>query len=87
LALEPDNAEANLLLGKILVKQNKAAEAIKPLEKAVGLDPEDPIKHLQLARAYRQIGRQPEADREFAEIKRLNAKRLNDDRTRLPQQP
>jgi len=84
LALEPDSAEANALLGKILVKQGKAAEAVKPLEAAVAKDPEDGEKRYQLARVYLQLGRREEAAREFTESQRLKAKRLQQDRERIP---
>lgn len=84
LQLEPQSAEANLLLGKILVKQGRVAEAVIPFEKAVASDPNDSLKHWQLARAYRQLGRQKEADREFAEVQRLKSTQLKSDRERTP---
>src|SRR5438552_3237251 len=84
LALEPDSAEANALLGKILVKQGKAAEAVKPLEAAVAKDPEDGEKRYQLARVYLQLGLREEAAREFAESQRLKARQLQRDRERIP---
>ena len=84
LKLEPQSSEANLLLGKILVKQGRVAEAVGPFEKAVASDPNDPLKHWQLARAYRQLGRQKDADREFAEVQRLKSTQLKSDRERAP---
>lgn len=84
LQLEPQSAEANLLLGKILVKQGRVAEAVAPFERAVTSDPNDSLKHWQLARAYRQLGRQKDADREFAEVQRLKSTQLKSDRERTP---
>jgi tetratricopeptide (TPR) repeat protein len=71
LKLEPQSPEANGLLGKILLKQNRPADALAPLETAVKKDPGDPEKRYQLARAYQQLGRREDAAREFAEVQRL----------------
>jgi len=83
LKLEAESAEANALLGKILIKRNRPAEAIGPLEKAVKTDPADPGKHYLLARAYRQLGRREESSREFAEAERLKGEELKRDRARI----
>jgi tetratricopeptide (TPR) repeat protein len=85
LKLMPETPESNALLSKILIKQNRGAEALLPLEKAVAADPTDPTKRYSLARLYRQLGRQKDADREFAEVQRLKAEQLKKDRARTPQ--
>ncbi len=84
LRLEPDSAEANTLLGKILVKQGKPSEALSPLEAAVARDPADPDKRYLLARVYQQLGRREDAAREFAEVQKLKARQLSKDRERTP---
>lgn len=84
LALQPDSAEANALMGKLLVKQGNTREGVKYLEAAVTKDPEDSEKKYLLARTYQQLGRSEEAKRQFSEIQRLKAKRLEKDRARLP---
>jgi len=84
LKLTPNAAEANALLGKILVKQNKPGEAVQPLESAVKQDAKDPEKRYLLARLYQQLGRREEAAREFAEVQRLKAAKLEKDRERTP---
>ncbi len=84
LQLTPNAAEANALLGKILVKQNKPAEAVPPLERAVKQDATDPEKRYLLARAYQQLGRREEAAREFAEVQKLKAAKLKKDRENTP---
>jgi tetratricopeptide (TPR) repeat protein len=84
LKLTPNAAEANALLGKILVKQNKPAEAVQPLESAVQQDASDPEKRYLLARVYQQLGRREEAAREFAEVQKLKAARLKKDREKTP---
>ena len=84
LMLEPQSAEGNTLLGKILIKQGKSAEALLPLQKAVEQDPQDPDKRFMLARVYQQIGRDEEAAREFTEVQRLKVEKLKTDRARTP---
>ncbi|MDQ3255005.1 MAG: tetratricopeptide repeat protein, partial [Acidobacteriota bacterium] len=86
LKLEPQSPEANALLGKILVKQGKSAEALQPLESAVRQDPTDPDKRYLLARVYQTLGRRQDATREFAEVQRLKARQLETDRVRTPKQ-
>ncbi|MBA3438340.1 MAG: tetratricopeptide repeat protein [Pyrinomonadaceae bacterium] len=84
LKLESQSPEANALLGKILVKQGKATEALIPLEAATAKDPADPEKRFLLARVYQQLGRRMDAAREFAEVQRLKALQLKNDRARTP---
>ncbi len=84
LKLEPQSPEANALLGKILMKQGKSAEALQPLESAVLKDPTDPDKRYLLARVYQTLGRRQDATREFAEVQRLKARQLETDRARTP---
>ena len=84
LTLEPQSAEANALVGKILIRQGKRAEALVPLQKAVENAPLDPEKRYQLARLYQQLGRRQEAEREFAEVQRLKSEQLKTDRARTP---
>ncbi len=84
LKADPQLPEANALLGKLLVRQNKPAEALKPLELAVTKDATDPEKRYLLARVYQQLGRKAEAAREFAEVQRLKAEKLKQDRANTP---
>jgi Flp pilus assembly protein TadD len=84
LSLEPESAEGNTLLGKILVKEGRVLEALKPLELAVKKDPSDDEKRYQLGRAYQRLGRREDAAREFAESRRLRAEKLRKDRERIP---
>ena len=84
LKIQSESPEANALLGKLLVKQNKPAEALRPLEYAVKNDPKDPDKRYLLARVYQQMGRREDAAREFAEVQRLKDEQLKGDRARTP---
>jgi tetratricopeptide (TPR) repeat protein len=82
--LVPDSPGANALLGKILFKRGKAAEALVPLEYAVAKNPGDSDWRYLLARIYQQLGRSEDAKREFAEVQKLRAKQLEQDRARTP---
>jgi Tfp pilus assembly protein PilF len=84
LQLDPQSSDANALLGKILMKQGREAEALPPLKRAVARDPKNPDNRYALARLYRQLGRAADANREFAEVQRLKAKQLEQDRKRTP---
>ena len=84
LQIDPQSTEANALLSKILSRQGKNADALPPLERAVAKDPNDPVKRYMLARLYRQLGRTTDANREFAEVQRLKAEQLKNDRARAP---
>ena len=83
LLLEPASADANWLLGKVLLAQGKAAEALKPLEAAASGDPNDTQKRYQLARAYQQLGRKEDAERELAEVERIHARQRETDRSKI----
>ncbi|MGH9846702.1 MAG: tetratricopeptide repeat protein [Blastocatellia bacterium] len=84
LGLDPQSIEANALLSKILMKQGRETEALAPLQRAVARDPKDPVKRYTLARLYRQLNRTADAKREFAEVQRLKAEQLEQDRKRTP---
>jgi tetratricopeptide (TPR) repeat protein len=83
LKVEPQSAEANSLLGKILLKAGQAAEAVAPLEIAVAQKPDDSNIRFQLARAYQASGRRAEAAREFAEVQRLKDQGIEKERSGL----
>jgi tetratricopeptide (TPR) repeat protein len=80
LEVEPRSADANALLGKILMKQGQAARAVAPLEISVAEKPGDPSTRFQLARAYQASGRTADAAREFAEVQRLKDQALERER-------
>jgi tetratricopeptide (TPR) repeat protein len=80
LTLQPRSADANTLLGKVLLKQGKSADAVPPLELAVAQNPKDSNLRFQLARAYQLSGRRQEAAREFAEVQRLKDQGIEKER-------
>ncbi len=84
LKIEPRSLEANSLLGKILLKQGEAAEAVAPLEAAIAQNPNDSNTRFLLARAYQQSGRRKDAAREFAEAQRLKDQGIEKERKGAP---
>lgn len=83
LAIEPESAVANALLGKILLKEGNAQAALKPLEASVAQDPEAPDARYILGRVYQQLGRKEDALREFNESKRLRELQLQKHREQI----
>jgi tetratricopeptide (TPR) repeat protein len=66
LGLEPAHYRANLLRGRILSLQGKAAEALPNLKKAVKVQPNSREAHKFLADAYEQLGDSVNASQEQA---------------------
>jgi tetratricopeptide (TPR) repeat protein len=88
----PDFEEALVGLGGVLLDSQKEAEAVGPLERATGLNPEDDVAWYRLARAYRGAGRMQDRARAFAEFRRIHSStpgtlpKPNSDETVTPQQ-
>jgi arylsulfatase A-like enzyme/Tfp pilus assembly protein PilF len=70
---DPKNFPANLLLGRMYIKQQKAADAVPLLQKAATLRPDAIDPHRLLADAYTQLGREENASRELSEAERIQA--------------
>jgi predicted Zn-dependent protease len=68
LAIQPNNAVNLMDLGFALIADNKAADAIPVLEKAVTLSPGSPAATGILVRAYAHAGRRSDAIRLLAEL-------------------
>lgn len=69
--LDADNFRANLLLGRMLSMEGKAAAGLSNLKKAARIQPTSPEAHLFLADAYERLGQKANAARERAEAERL----------------
>jgi tetratricopeptide (TPR) repeat protein len=72
LQLNPNFAPGYALRGKTLLDAGDVPSAIRDLEAAIRLRPDYSPAHLQLIRAYKRVGRLEEAQRETAELARLN---------------
>ena len=71
LTLAPDFTEALLAVAKVRSEAKRYDEAIPLLERAVRLDPANESAHYNLMLAYRNSGRAADAQREKAEIDKL----------------
>jgi len=72
LRLNPEHYQANLYLGRLLGMQNRAAEALAFVQKAVSLQPQSPDAHKFLANVYVELGRTEDARHEQTEAERLS---------------
>ncbi|MBL8203976.1 MAG: tetratricopeptide repeat protein [Blastocatellia bacterium] len=82
LAMQPNSVEVITILGKVLSRQGKNAEAAIAIEKAVAQDPKDSLKHYLLGKIYRELGRRDDSNREFNEARRLKAEETQTDRNK-----
>jgi tetratricopeptide (TPR) repeat protein len=57
-------------LGRVLVEQGQAAEAVAPLQRAVGLDSQSAVARFWLARAYLSTGQHTRAEAEIDALRR-----------------
>jgi tetratricopeptide (TPR) repeat protein len=71
-AHEPENFEANRKLGKFLIDNGKAAEAVPYLERASRLNPADPEAHRLLGDVEEKLGNPLEAVREYQRAAELD---------------
>lgn len=74
--LNPEDAEAQLGLGRVLMSMEKPEQAKKYLEMAVHADPLNATAHYRLAQAYKRLLMTDEAQREmrlFQEVKKAQA--------------
>ncbi len=65
LQLQPNFSNAQLGLGKVLIRMGKNQEALTHLREAARLDPVDSTVHYLLAQTYRRLGQPQDADREI----------------------
>ena len=65
LQLQPNFANAQLGMGKVLIRMGKNQEAVAHLREAARLDPIDSTAHYLLAQTYRRLGQTPDADTEL----------------------
>ncbi len=54
-----------ILMGKVLVKKNDATLAVRSLQRALSMDPNNYIAHNLLGQAYRMLGKTADAEKEL----------------------
>jgi len=69
--VKPDYEPAQFELGRALLQQGDASEAVQHLEIATRLAPEHDAAFFQLSQGYRRAGRIPEATSTLAQYQRL----------------
>ncbi len=74
---EPRFADARYLLGKILLAEGAAEEAVGHLEAAAALAPADANIRYQLGQAYQKVGEIDRAARQFETFRQLKRARGN----------
>jgi tetratricopeptide (TPR) repeat protein len=75
LQLQPNFANAQVGMGKVLIRMGKNQEAVAHLREAARLDPVDSTAHYLLAQTYRRLGQMPDADREIKRFEDLENSR------------
>ena len=71
LKLDPSIRLAHLDLGILLAAKSDSAGAERHFREAIRLDPSKPDAHYRLGRLWLSLGRQQEANSEFAKVKEL----------------
>jgi tetratricopeptide (TPR) repeat protein len=71
LKLQPDDADANLGLAKILISTDQPQKALPLLQRAAELEPFNSVVHYHLSTVYRKEGHPADAQRELAEFRKL----------------
>lgn len=69
--LRPDFPEALVAVAKIRMESKRYADAVGLLERAVKIEPRSEVAHYNLMLAYRNAGRTADAQREKAELDKL----------------
>ncbi len=66
-----------ILMGKVLEKKGEPVLAIRTLQHAANMDPNNPMTHQVLGQAYRDIGKADEAERELKIAEQLRNKQTD----------
>ena len=77
--LDPSSTGPYILMGKVLQKKGEPVLAIRTLQRAATMDPNNPITHHLLGQAYRDIGKNDEAEQELKVAEQLRGKQNGSD--------
>jgi tetratricopeptide (TPR) repeat protein len=72
--IDPELADAHMLLGQSYARRNNFADAIPEYEAAIRLDPNASEAHYQLANAFRRMGRMEESAQELQRFETIKTK-------------
>ena len=77
--LDASSTGPYILMGKVLQKKGEPVLAIRTLQRAATMDPNNPITHHLLGQAYRDIGKNDEAEQELKIAEQLRGKQNSSD--------
>jgi len=63
--LDPTSTGPYILMGKVLEKKGEFGLAVRSLQRAASMDPNNPTTHHLLGQAYRDMGKKEEAEAEL----------------------
>ena len=63
--LDASSTGPYILMGKVLEKKGEPMLALRTLQRAANMDPNNPMTHQLLGQAYRDIGKTDDAEREL----------------------
>ena len=64
-------------LGKVLEKKGEPVLALRTLQRAATMDPNNPMTHQLLGQAYRDVGKSDEAEQELKIAEQLRNKQTD----------
>ena len=85
ISLDDSQPEPFYQLGSLELAKGNAQESLELLKRAIELDPKGSKVHFALSRAYRRLGRQEDAEKEFQLYESLRLEEQEDRRTPEPQ--
>jgi Flp pilus assembly protein TadD len=63
-------------MGKVLAKKGESVLAVRALQRALSMDPNNSVAHHLLGQTYRDLGRNEDADRELRLAEQLTNREL-----------
>jgi Flp pilus assembly protein TadD len=72
--LDASSTGPYILMGKVLEKKGEPVLALRALQRAAAMDPNNPMTHHLLGQAYRDVGQAEDADRELKVAEQLQQK-------------
>jgi len=79
----PDDAEGHHILGTVLLKSDDLNGAIEEFRRAVALNPDLAQAHASLAQAWQRAGQKDKAQKELAELEKINLGFANEGRAMI----